>query len=499
MPASRENEVAITVRDLVAMDQLACSVLVGTEGLDRPVLWAHSCELPDPWTWLGGQELLMTVGICIPEDAHEQVRFVDELAGKGLAGVALGDHHLAPPLTAAMLARAEELRFPVLLVRHTTPFAAVARTVAIAGQSEQLGRITRLSKLYELARMTTPGGTALLERLSSELGSGLHVVDVEHGTEALGAATSLPADVITALRAGTVNDDRLPPRITVTAGSVTITAFALSTHRRAMLVIEGGDVDLDAFVVLHAQSLVGVEVERATREREHADRIGEELLRQLVEGEIGGEAAAPRLEQVGLTTSTWQVVAFATAALEAARTILTDEGVPYLSLHNGDVAMIMCDRENCRAVTDVVRHSAEFVGVSALLAEANRIPEGTKEARWALEAARSRGEAVADYSDSAPLFLPRTVAEARMSARIVLGPLIDHDRARDTELVRTLRAYLSETRSWNDASEALHIHRQTLGYRLRQIETLTGRSTRRPADIAMLWMALAALEMADDL
>lgn len=490
---------AITVRELVGMDQLACAVLAGADGLDRPLLWAHSCELPDPWTWLGRDELLMTVGMCIPDGAQEQVQFVDELASKGLSGVALGDHQLAPPLTPEMLVRADEQRLPMLLVRHTTPFAAIARTVAIASQSQQLGRITRLSKLYELARMTTPGGTALLERLSAELGAGLHVVDVDHGTEVLAASKPLPPEMIEAIQEGAAADDRLPPRITVTSGSVAVTAFALSTHRRAMLVIEGGDVDLDAFVVLHAQSLVGVEVERATRKRERTDRLKEQLLRQLTESEISGEAAAPRLEQAGLPNSSWQIVAFPAAGLESIRTVLTDHGVPYLSLRGGDTALVLCDREDIRAVTDVVRRDAEFIGISSVLAEANRISEGSKEARWALEAARSRDEPVADYSDSAPLFLPRTVGEARLSARIVLGPLLDHDRAQNTELVRTLREYLSGTRSWNDAASTLHIHRQTLGYRLRQIEALTGRSTRRPADIAMFWMALAALEIADDI
>lgn len=322
---------AITVRDLVGMAQLACSVQAGADGLDRPVLWAHSCELSDPWTWLGRDELLMTVGMCVPEGAAAQVNFVDELASKGLSGIAIGDHLMAPSLTSEMFARADELRFPMLLVRHTTPFAAVARMVAIASQSEQIGRITRLSRLYELARMTTPGGTALLERLSSELGLGLHVVDVEHGTEVLAAASALPHELIEALQGEVVDADRLPARTTVTAGAVTATAFALSTYRRCMMVIEGRNVDLDAFVILHSQSLVGVEVERATRERERTDRVRETLLQQLVEGEMGGEAAVPRLEQAGLSRSPWQALAFPVAALEAARAVLSDEGIAYLS------------------------------------------------------------------------------------------------------------------------------------------------------------------------
>lgn len=480
------------------MAQLACSVQAGAEGLDRPVLWAHSCELSDPWTWLGSDELLMTVGICVPEGATAQVTFIDELAAKGLSGIAIGDHSMAPPLTSEMLARADDLGFPMLLVRHTTPFAAVARTVAIASQSEQIGRITRLSRLYEQARMTTPGSTALLERLSSELGFGLHVVDVEHGTEVLAAASALPDELIEALQGEVMDADRLPARTTVTAQAITVTAFALSTHRRCMMVIEGRDVDLDAFVILHAQSLVGVEVERATRERERTDRLGETLLRQLVEGEMGGATAAPRLEQAGLARPPWQILAFPVAALEAARAVSSDQGIAYLSSVTGEVALMLCDRDDAPAATEILRGRVESLGVSSVLAEAKDISEGAKEARWALEAARSRGEAVADYSDSAPLFLPRTVGEARFAIRAVLGALIDNDRAQGTDLVHTLRAYLSETRSWNETADKLHIHRQTLGYRLRRIEALTGRSTRRPADIAMFWMALNALEIADD-
>lgn len=489
---------AITVQDLVGMDQLACSVLAGARGLGRRVLWAHSCELADPWTWLGRDELLMTVGLCVPEGPEAQVHFIDALASKGLAGVAIGDHLMAPPLTPEMHRRADEQQIPLLLVRHTTPFAAVARTVAIASQSEQIARITRLSKLYELARMTTPGGTALLERLSSELGLGLHVVDVEHGTEALAASTALPEELVEALQAAVADADRLPPRITVAVGATTATAFALSTHRRCVMVLDGGDVDLDAFVILHAQSLVGVEVERATRERERSDRAGEVLLHQLVDGDVGGEAGLPRLEQAGLSGSSWHTLAFAGEALEETRTVLSDRGIPYVSGVRGDMAFLLCGRPDVEIATGVVRQRAWGVGVSSVLAEVSRIGEGVKEARWALEAARSRGEAVADYSDSAPLFLPRTVEEARLAVRVVLGPLIDNDRAQGTELVATLHAYLTETRSWNDTADRLHIHRQTLGYRLRRIESITGRSTRRPADIAMFWMALQAREIAGE-
>ncbi len=39
------------------------------------------------------------------------------------------------------------------------------------------------------------------------------------------------------------------------------------------------------------------------------------------------------------------------------------------------------------------------------------------------------------------------------------------------------------------------IHRQTLAYRLKRIETITGRSTKSSADISTFWMALIALRI----
>ncbi|CAM01969.1 PucR family transcriptional regulator [Saccharopolyspora erythraea] len=99
---------------------------------------------------------------------------------------------------------------------------------------------------------------------------------------------------------------------------------------------------------------------------------------------------------------------------------------------------------------------------------------------------------MSDYSVSAPLFLPRTLLDAEFASRSVLGPLIDHDRDNGTDLVGTLETFLDCDRSWAAAAQRLHVHKQTLGYRLRRIESLTGRSPQRSADIAMFWMALLA-------
>jgi purine catabolism regulator len=54
---------------------------------------------------------------------------------------------------------------------------------------------------------------------------------------------------------------------------------------------------------------------------------------------------------------------------------------------------------------------------------------------------------------------------------------------------------LSHNRSWQLTAEELHIHKQTVGYRLRKIEQLTGRGLTRTEHIAELWFALRAHDL----
>lgn len=57
----------------------------------------------------------------------------------------------------------------------------------------------------------------------------------------------------------------------------------------------------------------------------------------------------------------------------------------------------------------------------------------------------------------------------------------------------TLRVFLENGRSWQRTAEALHVHRQTVLYRIRRIEQLTGKRIADTGDLATLWLALKAV------
>ncbi|MED3562522.1 helix-turn-helix domain-containing protein [Bacillus xiapuensis] len=57
--------------------------------------------------------------------------------------------------------------------------------------------------------------------------------------------------------------------------------------------------------------------------------------------------------------------------------------------------------------------------------------------------------------------------------------------------------YLRENRSWQGAAKTLHIHKQTLVYRINRIEQITRRRLDDTSDVAELWLALQAAMMLD--
>ena len=69
--------------------------------------------------------------------------------------------------------------------------------------------------------------------------------------------------------------------------------------------------------------------------------------------------------------------------------------------------------------------------------------------------------------------------EVESFVREWLGPLLDYDDSKNSELVMTLSDYLECGGNYDESAAALHIHRSTLRYRLARIAELTGHDLRK--------------------
>jgi DNA-binding PucR family transcriptional regulator len=77
----------------------------------------------------------------------------------------------------------------------------------------------------------------------------------------------------------------------------------------------------------------------------------------------------------------------------------------------------------------------------------------------------------------------------------LLGPLRAYDAAHRSKLLLTLRSFLAHSGSWSAAAQELHLHVNTLRYRIGRIQQLTGRDPSRLEDQADLLLAVEAARM----
>ncbi|RZU30431.1 PucR family transcriptional regulator [Blastococcus saxobsidens] len=497
---------SITIEALVALPALRTRFLAGRSGKGRAVLWAHTCELPDPWNWLGTGDLLLSDGYNFPVDAEGQVQFLENLAQAALSGLALAEGMHAPALTAEAMATADALGFPVLETAYAVPFVTVARTVADSNSQEASARLTKIIRLYDALRRAHQAnfrGEALLDQLGSEAGVDLHVIDVNTGEPLLPTREALGAPVREALLETIACRSRpLPTFIRVTVADETVLALPVQAGERAVLVIEAspsGTVP-DLVVLQHVATIADLEVERRAAGALRRREAGARLLAQLVDGSIDVEGAESRLSALGLGRRPWRVVCASSTegpmTLERAQAPLTAAGVPHLLLESHDeVLALLADEHTTPDIFGAPRDPRFRGGVSQPVHSLRAVGDAARQARWALEAARSEQSTVVVYGEQSPTFMPRTVAEGEAVVARVLGPVIAYDADNDSRLVQSLEVFLDCNRSWKEGADRLGIHRQTLVYRMHRIEELTGRKLQNLQDQTDLYLALKTLQM----
>jgi DNA-binding PucR family transcriptional regulator len=94
------------------------------------------------------------------------------------------------------------------------------------------------------------------------------------------------------------------------------------------------------------------------------------------------------------------------------------------------------------------------------------------------------------YDDVLVDHLLRANENAGRVISAALDPLRDYDAQRNASLVDTLRAYVDANFSITGAARAMHVHNNTILYRLDRIRRLTGRDPRAPRDIVFLALSL---------
>ncbi len=498
------------LRSLLAMTEVDLQLVTGEDELERFVRWVVTTDLLDPSRYLSGGELVLT-GMQWRRDPSDSDTFVNTLARAKVAGLAAGDAlYGEPPEDLVEACR-----------RHRIPLFRVPEHIAFATVTEQInrnlstGRASDLAAILDRHRQLVSGGglDSVLDLLHRNLGTPCWVVS-STGRVVAGPADAPPDEV----RAAALSAPRLPHVIVL--GGTRFSLFAVdpdSTSRVAdwFLVFQSDHKDWpEERRALTGELAAIVALERARLDdRQSAEgRLAQELIELIVSDAKPAEIIS-RLELTGLALSDRYLAVAATAdngavrpgELRAILREILSGRTPAAGVVDGEaIALVPVGDED--ALDDHIHRAIEAlepglqgsrlsVGISGAV-DGEGLRGAVEEARYArrMAAERQQPTSIVRHDELAThmLLLASVPDEVRRMFRMrLLDPLTTYDRDNRADLVHTLETFLQVSGSWSKCAELLHVHVNTLRYRVQRIEELTDRDLSRLEDRVDFFLALA--------
>jgi Purine catabolism regulatory protein-like family/PucR C-terminal helix-turn-helix domain/GGDEF-like domain len=466
------------LRDVLDQGGLRLALLTGEDRLDRPVRRVYTTDLLDPRRYLAGGELVLS-GLMWRRTPADSETFVAALAEARVTALGAGEaaYGSVPP---DLVEACRRHRVPLFAVPVQVSFRAI--TEAITGRHRDL-----VAAMAGGARLSD-----LLPRVAADLRASCWVLSP---TGRLVAGTGpVPPD---GLAGAYLRGERTYRQCSIhpAGGAPRLTGWFVACSPPQA---DESVAELVTLVALErAQHDQAIRVER---------RLAAELLRQLTGGADPADVAAG-LRSCGLPPDATFLVAV--TALDGPADAVLDEIIrplaPYAAVASVDgeaMAVLPVDGDLLGAIRAGVRSlepglgAARLVlGVSEPATGAAALPAAVVRARHAREYGLSQegGAVVVSSGELAShvLLLAGVPASTRESFRArLLGPLLEYDRGHDADLVRTLDAFLACSGSWTQCAAQLHVHVNTLRYRIGRIEQLTGRDLGRFADRVDFYLAL---------
>lgn len=457
----------------------------GSDQEGREVRSVHTTDLQQPGRYVLPGELVLTNGLWHGEVPAEA--WVSELSQAGAAalGFGIGTPHAEIP--ADVVDACDQRSMPLIEIPEDLSFVAISDAVVAAHAEDQRSVLRQhLERSRTMLRGLSDGRGIefLLDVLRDETGSDAALVSPSGRVL---AAVGQPLSAEQALRAATIaRRRRLPSEV-----EPGLTAFG-STGRKPqaapVLVVWAApsEIDDEARVVIN-QVTDHVELESGWRRSDRQALLGiaQEFVDLLRAGGLSSKGFEARAVAVGLDPQRpITTLAFAhdigevVVALEAV-------GGPFALAPQVDSVIALAQPLGSDALGSAASAIADMgghptLGGGSAGVGATEVARSLGEALAALNLATGRppGHRVVDHRDlgSHALLLalldPGVLNDFREQ---VLGPVERWDLEHGTELLQTLRAFLTNGGRWRATASHLHIHHNTLRYRLGRVELLTGR------------------------
>lgn len=542
----------LTVANLLQLESLhRGAVLSGRDALNgRVVDWISVIEVPVE-DFVRRDEFVLTTGMGCGHDPELIQNFVVDIMASGASGLAIAVGPYVSAVPPEVVELAEKAGFPLIALPWDVRFADVSRQAFAELTRRERGILEQVNSL-EQSVMLLIAEDRPLDQIVEVIAQKIHgmavVVDDQNQVRAKSSSDSegLEAAIQLSAMHGT-------PLVWSVIGQQTMTLVPIRslsrTHGSLIIGLNdpGGTREVDYTGLESVATALALWFLREQRQQESLDKVRQDFIWSLAKGELADwDEVLRRARPLGYDM-TLNYVALAGAidnldglyqksqtvfrplpkeqwldeltrtVLKSIRETAKKQNLEVLATYQREGFVVFLEMPRSGDLTVVhgfldaleaqwqkrVPHMVISWGIGEEHPEILGFHESFQNARAALElgSRQHEGGHRTLYSQSNTLRVIMRLAQDREMRDIVqstIGILKDYDKKRGSDLVRTLTAYLLNRTNVSQTSRALNLHRQSLLYRLRKIESLTGRSLDNPDDLFLLELSVRLVDVNQD-
>ena len=497
-----------TVREVLALEAVAAGlpeILVGGDALDARVRWVHLSDSAGIARLLDGSELLMSTGSGWPSEPAELEHLIGELVGAGLSGLVLelGTHYRYVP--AVVVAAARRHRLALIALHREVKFVSVTEAVhsrIISAQTAALRARDEVREQFTALALRGSPADFVVHQLAQTLGAPVVLENLGHEVVAAEVPLAMEEELFTRWEARSRAAHRPS---TGSGGGATDGWLIVPVEARGIrwghLVALPGPAHPAGRASVLEQGAIALALGRLADEGDEWARVSRRrLLDGLLAGRFAGAGgAAARVEAAGLPVEGSRLY-----GIVASRAAATAEATDAAARAIGGRALVGSPAEDVPPPAATILLSlparARFdddaalafgralaPGAERLVLSVGSAAEGLEAAlgslQEAIDLARGRSARAVrgvqvHRADDRPLV--RLVTSLRDDHRLLehgermLAPLIEHDLARDGDLLDVLGAMLAHPGNRTAAAAASHLSRSVFYQRIALIQELLG-------------------------
>jgi PucR family transcriptional regulator, purine catabolism regulatory protein len=546
-----ELEFTLTVQDALKRPVFAqAQVAAGAAGLDRPVRWVHILELSHFDELLYGEEMILATGVGFRLDPAASVAFMEKLISQRASCLCMEIGPYFQSVPAELTELADRWNFPLILFPHTVRFVDITQdlhTLILSRHHDTLRELEVLSREFHRLTLTSQGTGNVLKLLHRSTRMRLlylplagnpvfHPAPAPAEQERLlrfleECRLELDGDKPNAAPFVRPYEDRTAIVKPIGAQNQTWAYLAMFCERQPR---EYDYLLLDSASLSIAQELLRTRYMEERRLFSENLWVDELLGGKLEEDEHLLALASPHLGRI-------RDVYYRVCLIEVGhgfdgedevdgndrdsvryhlsliiRSVFEKHGYrPYITVKNDRLAVIAMDMKAKVKAKERLQLALDTLTTAG---PDSKVPKGLRLAVGCGNAYSHLRDACASHREAFQALSIRNLfakpcvfyeelgvyrlllqlndgATLQQFVRDALGPLLDHDQAKGSELLATLQVYLDHDGSKQIAAQKLYIVRQSLYYRLEKIKELLGVDVLSPEHRISIQVALLAYRM----